>query len=275
MSTRAGIALIIPTFRREAVLVECLQSVLAQDLRAAEVVVVDQTPEHEPATAAFLAAQAASIRVVRQEEPSLTRARNRGAAETTAAELVFIDDDTLLPPGFLAAYAAAFAAGATVVQGGIREPGEGPPAAAPPWFSHLGRWSGGCSCPRAGRTNLLTGANFGLTRAAHARVGPFDEGFAGVALREDSDYGLRCHAAGEAIRFAPECGLFHRREPSGGVDAHLAKGLIDPRMLACEVRFAERHLARPWRDLYLWRVRRRCARTVRKAMQRLRAGAAR
>lgn len=47
-------------------------------------------------------------RIVREDEPGLTRARLRGIAESTGELLIFVDDDNVLDPDFLAVAASIF-----------------------------------------------------------------------------------------------------------------------------------------------------------------------
>jgi glycosyltransferase involved in cell wall biosynthesis len=263
------ISLVIPTFKREDVLVDCLRTVLNQKVQPFEILVVDQTTDHKESTSTFLKNHESNIFRLIQAIPSLTKARNTGAQSARGSHLVFIDDDTLLPDDFISNYQRSFTDGYMAVQGGITEPGKQIIADRPPWFSNRGFWHGASTCVTVGLTNIFTGANFGVSRDVYCKLSGFDEGYEGVALREDSDFGLRCHASGCNIRFDPSCRLFHRRESTGGVDAHLAKGLIDQRALSCEVRFAHKHLSTPWRELYLWRVQRRCGRAIRRAMHKI------
>jgi len=51
-----AISIVIPTYRREQVLVDTLHALLRQEPPADEILVVDQTERHEPATADQLAA---------------------------------------------------------------------------------------------------------------------------------------------------------------------------------------------------------------------------
>jgi len=77
------LSIAIPTFGREGVLLDTLDQVLAAKPADAEVLVVDQTADHEVATRQRLHAwaDAGDIRWIQQQQqqqpPSLTNARNR------------------------------------------------------------------------------------------------------------------------------------------------------------------------------------------------------
>lgn len=88
-----AISVIIPTYRREAPLRRCLADVLAQRHPAFEVLVVDQSPDHEPETWAALRALPPHACHVRLEHPSVTAAVNVGARMAKGSLLLFLDDD--------------------------------------------------------------------------------------------------------------------------------------------------------------------------------------
>ena len=73
------VCIAIPTYNRERVLLDTLEQVLAQDPPADEVLVVDQTVEHERETEEYLshAHEEGKIRWVKHQPPNLPGARNR------------------------------------------------------------------------------------------------------------------------------------------------------------------------------------------------------
>lgn len=93
----------IPTYNREEILVKTLGSVLEMDPPPDEILIVDQTLEHEKNTEQFLesAQQKGRVRLIRQQPPSLTAARNRAVMEAKSDILIFIDDDVELPKDFV------------------------------------------------------------------------------------------------------------------------------------------------------------------------------
>src|SRR5260370_1119545 len=87
------VAVVIPTYQRERVLIDTVRLVLAQDPPPDEVLVIDQTPKHEPDTLDFLRTQsrAGVIRWIRQQPPNLPAARNRGLRDATSDIVLFLD----------------------------------------------------------------------------------------------------------------------------------------------------------------------------------------
>lgn len=250
--TAATVSLVIPTFRREALLVGTLRCALAQDVPDAQIMVVDQTPVHEPPTREFLAAHAERLEVVQLSEPGLARARNEGLARARGEVVVFVDDDTEFAPDFLSRHLAAHGAGADLVAGRVIPPDRAV-APKPVWVDRLLRFSGGMSCDRPGPTNVVEGCNFSVGRRALAALGGFDEGFTGVSVREDADFGLRAHRAGFRVVFEPTASVVHLASPSGGCGGDRPPRQLDPSYHCCERLFARKHF--PWPVVLLYRVR--------------------
>ena len=107
------LSLIIPTHNRSERLIAALESVIRQDLPAADwecVVVSNNSTDDTVARFGDFAARypGLNLRLVTEDGPGVSYARNRGIAETSAPLLVFIDDDERINPGFLRAYADFF-----------------------------------------------------------------------------------------------------------------------------------------------------------------------
>jgi len=102
----ARISCIIPTLNRGAVLVGTVKQLLAQDPRAAEIIIVDQTQNVDSLTASSLQDwnNQGLIFWLRQREPNASRARNAGALLATGDVLLFLDDDIEVGPDFVAAH---------------------------------------------------------------------------------------------------------------------------------------------------------------------------
>src|SRR5262245_20886538 len=82
-------SVVIPTYRREEVLVATVESLLRQEPAPAEILVVDQTPEHVPEVARRLETlnELGRIRWLRLDRPSITHAMNAGL-EAARSEVV-------------------------------------------------------------------------------------------------------------------------------------------------------------------------------------------
>ena len=120
------ITVAICTAGRPVMLGDCLKSVTGQEMPAgfdAEIVVIDNNPAPSVGdmVAAIAAASPLPLRTVHEPQPGIPQARNRAIDEARASGadwLVFIDDDEVARPGWLARLIeAAIAHGADVVQG--------------------------------------------------------------------------------------------------------------------------------------------------------------
>ena len=90
------ISLIIPTYQREAYLIDTLKCAFIQDFDSFEIIVVDQTEVLQKETLKFLEIHKNDFQYIRLNEASLTLARNTGIRASRGGVIVMIDDDTLL-----------------------------------------------------------------------------------------------------------------------------------------------------------------------------------
>ncbi len=214
-------SVIVPTYRRDETLVETVRQLLAQEVDDAfEVIIVDQTPEGSPTTAAFIAAQGDDrVRIVTTTPPNLPRARNVGTREARGEIVLFIDDDVQLPKGWLAAHLANFADACVHAVAGritdVRWPGSKGDVVGE--FSWYGRDRTNLDYDKRARIRVGGGGNLSVRKRSYNAIGGFDERFgAGIALREESDFYLRLHARFGGVIFDPEARLVHLAVGSGG-----------------------------------------------------------
>ena len=217
------LSLIIPTHNRSERLIAALESVIRQDLPAADwecVVVSNNSTDDTVARFGDFAARYAglNLRLVTEDGPGVSYARNRGIAETSAPLLVFIDDDERINPGFLRAYADFFDAHPdAVVAGGriIAEYVTGRPA----WLSKYTEMPianpmdfGDAVRPfPAGR--VPGGGNMAFRRSAALRYGGFDPSLGRVGRMliggEENDFFERLMRGGETCWYVPGAVMWH------------------------------------------------------------------
>jgi glycosyltransferase involved in cell wall biosynthesis len=94
------VTVIIPTYNRAWCLREAVDSVLAQDFRDFELIVVDDGSTDD--TPRLLQEYGEAIRVFRQENRGVSAARNAGIAVSRGALIAFLDSDDLWLQGKLA-----------------------------------------------------------------------------------------------------------------------------------------------------------------------------
>ncbi|MFF7855011.1 CDP-glycerol glycerophosphotransferase family protein [Streptomyces sp. NPDC007904] len=100
-------SIIVPVFKVQGYLQECLDSVLGQSYRDLEVIAVDdRSPDGCPAILDAYAARDERVRVLHlPENVGLGRARNAGMPHARGDYLLFLDSDDTLTPGALRALA--------------------------------------------------------------------------------------------------------------------------------------------------------------------------
>lgn len=114
------LSIVVPTFRREAFLPPLFQSVAIQIAAVTlpvELVLVDNSPD--ASARAVAAAAPGFVRYVHEPRTGVAMARNRGVAEARGGHVIFLDDDELPAPGWLAAFAEAAARGDRAVFGAV------------------------------------------------------------------------------------------------------------------------------------------------------------
>lgn len=205
------VSVVIATHERPALLLRCVEALLAQDLAPAEyeVIVVDDGSSRaaDAATREGLAALARGDGAPRIEY--VHRPRNAGPAATRNAGwrrargevIAFTDDDTVPRPDWLRQGLAALARGYDAVGGRI----EVPLPAVPTDYE----------LDAAGLEQaVFATANCFVRTAALAATGGFDERFRS-AWREDTDLHFTLQAHGAQLGAAPAARVVHPVRPAG------------------------------------------------------------
>jgi GT2 family glycosyltransferase len=224
------ISVIIPTYGREAPLVKSIEDVLKQDYPQFEVLVVDQTPTHEPAVQAFL--------------------------ETEV--MLFLDDDVELPDGFLTAHGQNYArpevgavAGRVLDRMKLNDFKAGleiatlPPEAMDPaiaWY-HINL----VHTTQPQQVLSARGCNMSYRREIFVKHDIwFDERFRGSAIREESDFCLHLRETGLIVWYDPSADLVHLGEETGGCHD------ITTKSLKYQMTFYHNHFLMGLKHLTFW-----------------------
>ncbi|MBE9005187.1 glycosyltransferase family 2 protein [Fortiea sp. LEGE XX443] len=225
------ISVIIPTYGREEPLKDSIVDVLNQKYPNFEVLVVDQSPKHQPEIQAYLEEVAAlgKIQWFRLDWASLPGARNYGVRRSSGEIILFIDDDVRLTPEFLMAHAKNYLQNPEIgavagrvfdrmklgESGGQLEIEYLPPQAMNPGIA----WYYLDLVHTIKPQQVLTarGCNMSFRREIFSKYKlRFDERFRGSAVREESDFCLRIRQTGYKIWYDPEAHLVHLGEETGG-----------------------------------------------------------
>ena len=101
------LSIVLPVYKVQGYLRQCLDSVLEQSFRDFEIVAVDDcSPDHSGTILAEYATRDPRVRVLSlPENVGLGRARNAGLAQATGEYVWFVDSDDWLAAGALIAVA--------------------------------------------------------------------------------------------------------------------------------------------------------------------------
>jgi len=215
------ISVVIATRNRANLLDGALESLRAQlGAPDVEAVVVDNGSSDD--TRAVAERHGATY--VFEAQPNRAAARNAGIAAATGEIVLFIDDDVVLPPYFVAAHARAHAAEIfpIVVTGPIVNVSSAGLRPVPTFVNASNAYF--CTC------------NASVPRSALESVGGFDESFDKYGW-EDTELGVRLRKFDVRRRFVWEAYLWHIKPPeTETLEAALAKTIEKARMAAKFVR---------------------------------------
>lgn len=200
------VSVVVPTWRRPALLRRCLDALLAQTLHPSlyEIVIADDAPEEavrglvERASAqARCTLQYVAVRATQ----GAAGARNAGWRAARGEIIAFTDDDTVPDRNWLLEGLRALVDGASAATGRVEMP-------LPEHPTDYEKDAAGLT-----RAEFVT-ANCFVRRDVLERIGGFDERFTS-AWREDSDLHFRLLEAGCRIERAPDAIVVHPVRPAG------------------------------------------------------------
>lgn len=206
------VLVVIPTYRRDELLVSLLDQLERQDYSSFEVIIADQNPDHSPEVMRMLS----RYRRVILKQPSLTRAKNLAIKGSRGEIILTLDDDVTIRPDLISRHVAVHRRPEVDVVGGVVE------QPRPRWlwsrFGHLNlvgelglddRGQG----PQA--VTAVVGAALSFKREVFDQLGGFDESFTGNAINEDTDFCWRAKKLGFIVWFDPEIRVIHGKALGG------------------------------------------------------------
>jgi GT2 family glycosyltransferase/glycosyltransferase involved in cell wall biosynthesis len=223
--------IIIPAYRGLGETQRCLQTVLADPHRPPGRVIVidDKSPEPKLSAALAKLADAGQIMLIRNETNlGFVASVNRGIAAAGQHDIVLLNSDTEVPPGWLQRLAAHAYAGpriASVSPFSNNATICSYPAIAggpPPFALPVAALDAACREANAGRhVNVPVTVGFAMyiRHAALADVGDFDAESFGRGYGEESDFCMRAAARGWTHRLACDVYVHHEGEVSFGPKA--------------------------------------------------------
>jgi len=206
------ISIVIITRNRANILDNCLRHVLAQDNGPFEVIVVDASDNDDTR---HLMANYPQVRYVRLRDAAnqMPRSRNEGLKIARGEVVAFIDDDSLVQPGWLQALAHHYADPKVGGVGGlVLAPGEEPRRdSVVGRMSSLGTPVGDFNVLTSGPVQVehLRGCNMSFRREVLISLGGFDPSYDGSNFREDTDMSVRVRRAGYKLVYDPNAWVIH------------------------------------------------------------------
>lgn len=206
--------IVIPTHRRPAALARLLGALQAHEAPglAWEVVVVDNAPPSARPVVEATADGSLPVRYLAEPRPGAVHARNRGIAAARGSLIVFLDDDVVPQPGWLATLVGPILAGECDVIGGrvVLDPS----VPRPFWLNedalggYLARYDRGDDpVELTDPADYVITANAAFRADALRAAGGFDAALGPVGAvplaNEELALCRRLHTAGARMRYVP------------------------------------------------------------------------
>jgi GT2 family glycosyltransferase len=210
------ISIIIITRNRPFLLQHCLQRVIEQPYIHKEIIVVDSSSNDESAQVVAQHPQIIYLRLPDQNN-NMPQARNKGLAIARGDIIAFLDDDSMIQPGWLSSLLRVYRDEKVGAAGGrvIRRPepycnqqNGSPQLTVQPSGIVIAR---DIDCPGNGKIEVdhLIGCNMSFRRQALEDVGGFDPTYTLTNLREETDLCIRVKKAGWRIIYDPSIAVMH------------------------------------------------------------------
>lgn len=206
----------IPTFGRDQVLINTIQSLLELEVKADEILVIDQTETHEKECTCQLQGwhKDGMIRWIRVQFPSITRAMNIALREASGERILFLDDDIIPDRELISAHRRRASNSLdSIIAGRVLQPwhkGEADNEKSEFLFNSL--------FPR--EVERFMGGNVSIPRRIGIEIGGFDTNFVRVAYHFEAEFAARWRKHGYSIIYEPEALIHHLMVSRGGTRSY-------------------------------------------------------
>ena len=235
------VSIIIPTYNRNEILCKTLENILSFQHQFHELIVIDQTREHEPETQRFLddLIDKNKIRYIFEEIPSTPNAKNIGINSAKGDIIIFFDDDVEINENTIPVHIATLSepgvggvTGKVVIQNFYKDENavlgnaiavKNPLKSSLYFFlrrraSYVGRFGilTDFTSDKKLPADTCIGCNMSFKKEVFTKSGLFDTNFTGNAVREETDLSVRVRRSGYKIIYNPKAHLIHFMSNTGG-----------------------------------------------------------
>lgn len=210
------VSIIVVTRNRSFLLKHCIEHVIGQPYPRKEIIVVDSSSNDESERVVAQYPEVISVRL--PGRPNQTpQARNEGIAASSGDIIAFIDDDSMVQPGWLESLIDTYcdetvgAAGGRIIDKPVPycdQQGGSPQLVVKPSGRVTAKGIGLVSTTQV-EVDLLIGCNMSFRRKALEQVGGFDSNYILTNWRDDTDMCIRVKKAGWHIVFRPAITVVH------------------------------------------------------------------
>jgi GT2 family glycosyltransferase len=222
-STDPFVSVIVPTYNREEILCKTIEQLISQNYGNYELIIVDQTLNHQPETLLFIENNRNKMRFYSIASPGLPNARNFGVSVARGDIIIFSDDDVILGKDWIRSHVRNFSKPQIGgVAGRVLEIGQGiEKIERIGQITSWGRVIGNRNSSVRTKVQWASGGNSSFRRDLILEAGGFDENFKGNAIFEDVDFSFRLRKLGYEIIFEPSAEILHLATKRGGCQTRM------------------------------------------------------
>jgi len=235
------VSVIIPTYNRNKILCRTIENIIKYKHQYTELIIIDQTKEHEPETKIYLDNLINNniIKYIYVDYPNLPNARNIGINTSLGNIIIFFDDDVEINENTIPSHISSLSySNVGCVTGKVtifninkndnivlRSSNRYKKILKSILFfflrkkaSYVGRigilsdFSGDKLLP----SDTCIGCNMSFKKEALIKCGLFDSNYKGNAIREDTDMSVRIKKNKYKILYNPDASIIHFMDNSGG-----------------------------------------------------------
>ena len=235
------VSIIIPTYNRNEMLCKTIANILSFEHQYHELIIVDQTEQHDPQTKSFLQdlTENNRIKYLYIDYPNVPNAMNIGVKEASGDIMFFFDDDVEINENTIPSHISGFyepdigcVTGKVIIQNTEQE-GNMVLKNSTTFKKYLKGFLFFFLKKRAsyvGRLGVLSnysgdrilpadsciGCNVSFKKEVFEKCGFFDTNFTGNAVRFETDMSVRLRRGGYRIMYIPHAAIVHYMDNAGG-----------------------------------------------------------